>query len=459
MVDRLEIHKFKVGEKRYLLDVMSGSLSKIDALIWDILDLYQDVSKEELVLRLQGIYGRQQVEEGIIELEQLIEDGLLTPQNKISGDRICSVQGDVVKALCLHVAHDCNLQCKYCFAGEGNFGGKSALMPSEVGKKALDFLVEHSGKRYNCEVDFFGGEPLLNFSAVKEIVAYGKKLGLEKGKNIRFTLTTNGTLLEREVQDYLNEQCFSVVLSLDGRKETNDRVRVDKGNSGTYERIIEKIIPFVESRRHENYYVRGTYTKYNLNFSLDVAHLANLGFKQISVEPVIGSSEQDYAFCIDDLPVIFDQYEKLVELYLDFSGTDKEFSFFHFNLDLNHGPCLPRRLIGCGAGYEYMAVTPEGDLYPCHQFVGREEFKLGSVFTGLEKPLIREEFKKANILSKEGCSQCWARFYCSGGCHANAHLFNGDILKPDQISCAIMKKRLECALAVQGELLERYYAG
>lgn len=433
---------------------MSGSLLKIDQLIWDILDLYEVATKEDLVLKLQSVYGKQQVEEGLVELEQLIDNAILTTNENLPMD-ICSVKGDVVKALCLHIAHDCNLRCKYCFAGEGNFGGLAGLMSPEVGRKAIDFLLEHSGERSNCEVDFFGGEPLLNFSAVKEVVDYGKQVGPLKGKNIRFTLTTNGVLLEKDVQDYLNEQGFSVVLSLDGRKETNDRVRVDQGNGGSYDRIVERIVPFAEKRNHSNYYVRGTYTRYNTDFAADVAHLVDLGFKQISVEPVIGSSEQDYAFTQDDLPAIFDEYEKLVSFYLEHYGTDKEFSFFHFNINLDQGPCLPRRMVGCGAGYEYMAVTPEGDLYPCHQFVGREEFKIGSVFTGIEKPFLREKFKGANILTKEGCSQCWARYYCSGGCHANAHLFNNDILKPDQISCSIMKKRLECALAVQGELLER----
>jgi len=455
VVQKLEIHKFKVANKMYLLDVNAGSLLKIDQLILDILDLYNDFSREEIILTLQAKYDKQQIEDGLAELEELIKEGVLLDQKNQSPNEMCSVKGDVIKALCLHIAHDCNLRCSYCFACEGNFGGTAGLMSVETGKAALDFLLAHSGKRHNCEVDFFGGEPLLNFSVLKEIVEYGKRIGHQRGKNIRFTLTTNAILLDQEVQDYLNKEGFSVVLSLDGRKETNDRMRVDKGNNGTYERIVERIVPFVEGRNHTNYYVRGTYTRYNLDFGADVAHLVNLGFKQISVEPVIGSVEQDYALREDDLPKIYAEYERLSQLYLELYDTDKEFSFFHFNINLDQGPCLPRRLVGCGAGYEYVAVTPEGDIYPCHQFVGRKEFRLGSVFTGIENPAIREEFKNANIYTKEGCAECWARYYCSGGCHANAHLFNGSILKPDQLSCSIMKKRLECALAVQGELLER----
>ena len=342
----------------------------------------------------------------------------------------------------------CNLRCGYCFAGSGNFGGDRSVMSAEVGRQAIDFLIAHSGARINSEIDFFGGEPLLNFSVVKEIVAYGKQQAALQGKKFKFTLTTNAVLLDESVIAYLNENNISVVLSLDGRPQVHDRMRPDCGGGGSYAQVRPRISRLVESRNNEGYYVRGTYTKLNPDFDADVLHMADLGYRQLSVEPVVGNGE-DYAFTAEDLPALYAAYDRLTEAYLSRKREGRPFNFFHFNVDINHGPCVAKRLSGCGAGHEYFAVTPAGDLYPCHQFVGREEFKMGDVWQGMVKKDLSLKFRRNHIFNKEECSGCWARYYCSGGCHANAQAFHNDITKPYQLGCELQKYRLECALYIQ----------
>jgi len=391
-----------------------------------------------------------EINEAINDVEQLIKDGTLFSKDVYENYiRDFKQRSTVVKALCLHIAHDCNLACKYCFAEEGEYKGRRGLMSYEVGKQALDFLIANSGNRRNLEVDFFGGEPLMNFEVVKKLVAYGRELEKLHNKNFRFTLTTNGLLLNDEVMEFLNKEISNVVLSIDGRKEVNDFMRPSRNNKGCYELIVPKFIKLANSRNQTNYYVRGTFTHHNLDFSEDVKHLADLGFKQISVEPVVAPETESYAIKEEDLPVLFEEYDKLAKLMIERKKEGKGFNFFHFMIDLSGGPCVAKRLSGCGSGTEYLAVTPWGDLYPCHQFVGMDEFLLGNVFEGIKRTDLVEEFKTCNVYSKEKCINCFAKFYCSGGCAANSYNFHGNINDAYDIGCELQRKRVECAIMLK----------
>ena len=360
----------------------------------------------------------------------------------------------VVKALCLHIAHDCNLACRYCFAEEGEYHGRRAMMSYEVGKAALDFLIASSGNRRNLEVDFFGGEPLMNFDVVKKLVAYGREQEKIHNKNFRFTLTTNGVLLNDEIMEFANQEMANVVLSIDGRKEVNDRMRPFRKGAGSYDLIVPKFQKFAGSRNQEKYYVRGTFTHNNLDFSQDVLHLADLGFQQISVEPVVAPPSEEYALRTEDLPQLFEEYDRLAAEMLRRHKEGNDFNFFHFMIDLEGGPCVAKRLSGCGSGTEYLAVTPWGDLYPCHQFVGNEEFLMGNVLEGVKNTELQKEFKQCNVYAKENCRNCFAKFYCSGGCAANSHHFHGSITDTYEIGCELQKKRIECAIMIKAALAE-----
>ena len=360
----------------------------------------------------------------------------------------------VVKALCLHIAHDCNLACRYCFAEEGEYHGRRAIMSYEVGKKALDFLVANSGNRTNLEVDFFGGEPLMNWEVVKQLVAYGRSLEEEHHKKFRFTITTNGVLLNDEILEFVNKEMGNMVLSIDGRKEVHDRMRPHRGGQGSYDEIVPKFKKAAESRGQMNYYVRGTYTHYNTDFAKDVLHLADLGFKQISVEPVVAPETEDYAIREEDLPQLLAQYDELAEEMIKRRKEGNGFNFFHFMIDLEGGPCVAKRLSGCGSGTEYLAVTPWGDLYPCHQFVGNEDFLMGNVDEGVLRTDIRDEFKQCNVYAKEKCKDCFAKFYCSGGCAANSYNFTGNVNGSYDIGCELQRKRIECAIMIKAALSE-----
>jgi uncharacterized protein len=381
-------------------------------------------------------------------LEDLVRAGLLMSQAP-ELDGYLPPAEHVVKALCLHAAHDCNLRCSYCFAGAGAFGGDRSLMPFETGRKALDFLFRSSGNRRHVEVDYFGGEPLMNFPVVKELILYGEEESRRRGKTLKQTLTTNGVLLEGEVLDFLDQHDVALVLSLDGRREVHDRMRPAVNGRGSYDAVLPHFKAAVDGRGGENYYLRGTYTRFNKDFFLDVRHMVESGFGLVSVEPVVARPEEAYAFREEDLPTLYAQYEELARYHVERAGAGAPFLFFHYNLDLDRGPCLPKRLSGCGAGHEYLAVSPDGALYPCHQFVGEAAFAMGDIDAGVTKPEIGEAFRLSHVLTKEKCMGCWARFYCSGGCHANAWNFNHDLKEPYAIGCELEKKRLECAIWIK----------
>jgi len=446
------LHKFLFDEMKIVLDVHSGAVHVVDDLVWDILEDYGRVTAEELARKWLERYSPEEVAEGLSEIKELEREGMLfSPDPWREG--YSPPEGSVIKSLCLHLAHSCNLRCRYCFAGQGRFGGADELMTVETGRAALDFLLARSGVRKRLEVDFFGGEPLLNFGVLKELVKYGRRAAARAGKECQFTLTTNATLLDEKVTGYLNENGISVVLSLDGRPEVHDAMRPTPAGAGSYDVILPKIKAFTESRRGLEYdmngvyyVIRGTYTRNNPDFSNDVLHLADLGFDHISVEPVVGPTEADYSLRAEDLPLILAQYERLARELPRRGQAGKPVDFFHFNIDLDGGPCLPKRLSGCGAGHEYLAVAPNGALYPCHQFVGRNGYLMGDVFAGIRRPDLVEAFRMAHLYNKEGCAGCWAKFHCSGGCHANAEATNGSILKPDPQGCGIVRKRLECAI-------------
>lgn len=421
-------HAFRALKRFFLLDVLSNSLFAI----------------EEPVYRYLNGEATPAGELGQIEadLAELRSQGFLSDEP----ETIPELNRDAsLKALCLHISHDCNLRCRYCFAGTGAFGGRREQMSFPVGKAALDLLLNNSGKHRELEVDFFGGEPLLNFEVVRELVAYGEKTAPLFNKIIHFTLTTNGINLDEETRAFLNEHQIAVVLSLDGRPGVNDAMR----GKGSYERAMPQFLDLVRERGGRNYYLRGTYTAGNIDFLADVKHLYDLGFRELSLEPVVDTAG-DYRIGAEHLDRIKAEYERLAEYYLEQKEQGEGFTFFHFEVNLEHGPCLPKRLTGCGAGFDYFAVTPSGELYPCHQFVGRTEFRMGDIHRGVARPEMRREFGQATLYQKEGCAECWARFYCSGGCHANAHLMNGSIYKPDAVGCELQRKRLECALALKG---------
>ena len=448
------IHKFKVNDVRLVLDVHSGAVHIIDELIWDLLDYGPEFIWEDINNELNGKHETQDLKEGVSELRALMEAEMLyTPWNE--EDKPVMQGEPVIKAMCLHAAHDCNLRCSYCFASTGDFKGERGLLDLETGKRALEFLVKNSGHRRNLEVDFFGGEPMMNFPVVKQLVKYGRKLEKQYNKQFRFTITTNGLLLDDEALEYINKEFVNVVISLDGRPEVHDKLRVTRSGTGSYEYIAPKAVKLAESRNQKDYYVRGTFTKYNKDFDKDVLHLADMGFKQISVEPVVAPDEEEYHLSTEDLPEINESYERLMQAYLDRKNDGKGFNFFHFMVDLKQGPCAAKRTAGCGAGNEYIAVTPTGDIYPCHQFVGDDTFKMGSVLDSSFDDGLQQTFRSSNVFTKEKCSSCWAKFYCSGGCAANAQHSSGNINEPYELGCEMEKKRLECALALKAlEFLE-----
>ena len=457
------IHKYSLNGYNIVLDVNSGAVHVVDDVTSDLLDILDlpitDDSEGELVEKLQHKYTVEQITEAYQDVKELMEQDLLFSEDTY-GDYAAKMVSGPVKAMCLHIAHDCNLRCKYCFASTGEYGGKRALMSPEVGKKAIDYLLKYSYGRKNLELDFFGGEPTMNFDAVKEVVAYARSKEQEYGKNFRFTITTNGVLLDDDKIDSINQEMYNCVLSLDGRKEINDAIRPTVNGKGSYDLIVPKYQKLVEARRkcadnRNQYYVRGTFTKKNLDFTQDVLHLFDLGFDQVSVEPVVSPEYQDYAITEEDLPRIFQEYEALAKTVLQLKKEGKKFNFFHFMIDLDQGPCAIKRLRGCGCGNEYVAVTPEGDVYPCHQFVGMDDWKMGSVLDqslDLEK---KDYFAKTNVYTKEDCKNCWAKFYCSGGCNANSLQYAGDVRKSHRISCELEKKRLECAIMIQAAMADQ----
>ena len=449
------VHQYKNNGYDIVLDVNSGAIHVVDDVTYDVIEMIdqsqpESYARDEIVSALSGKYGREEVEEAIDEVQTLIdEESLFTKDTYENYIMDFKKRPTVVKALCLHIAHDCNLACQYCFAEEGEYHGRRALMSFEVGKKALDFLIANSGNRRNLEVDFFGGEPLMNWQVVKDLVAYGREQEKLHDKNFRFTLTTNGVLLNNEIMEFCNKEMANVVLSIDGRKEVHDKMRPFRKGAGSYDLIVPKFQKFAESRHQDKYYVRGTFTHYNPDFSADVLHLADLGFKQISVEPVVAEPKEPYAITEEDLPQLFEEYDKLAAEMVRRHKEGDDFNFFHFMIDLEGGPCVAKRLSGCGSGTEYLAVTPWGDFYPCHQFVGNEKFLLGNVDEGIKNTEIRDEFKCCNVYAKEKCRKCFARFYCSGGCAANAYNFSGDICGAYDIGCELQKKRIECAIMIK----------
>jgi len=444
------IHKYKFKDQYIVIDVNSGAIHIVSEIVYDILDFYQE-DRDEIVANLSHKYGEANILEALDEIEALVKEEMLFTEDSQVSMHILEERDAVIKAMCLHVAHDCNMKCKYCFGDTGAFEGERSLLSLETGKKAIDFLLKNSGSRRNLEIDFFGGEPLLNFDVVKELVAYGEKAQEDYGKNIRFTITTNGLLLDDEKIEFINSHMVNVILSIDGRPHVNDNMRKTVNGKGTYDLIHKNYINLVNKRKG-TYYVRGTFTRNNLDFSEDVKHLVDSGFKNVSVEPVVTDPSYDYALKEEDLDTIFKEYERLADLYLDYYNSGKEFDFFHFKVDLTQGPCVIKRVSGCGAGTEYIAVTPNGDIYPCHQFVGNETFKLGNIADDVFDNRLYGTFNRTNIYSKEECKKCWAKFYCSGGCHANAYHMNNDMLIPYKLGCEMEKKRLECAIGIQAKL-------
>ena len=446
----LLIHRMHLDDHYVVLDVNSGAVHIIDKMIYDILGFYDGNNPEETKAHFKGKYADSDVEEVLAELKELQEAGLLFSPDFSVPDTFA--EEPILKSLCLHVAHDCNLRCGYCFADTGDFGGHRALMSKEVAQKAIEFAIKGSKKRHNLELDLFGGEPLMNMPVVKFIVDYDRKREKETANNIKLTLTTNGTLLTDEIVTYLNDNRVMLVLSLDGSKKTHDHMRPYPGHLGSFDKAVEGFKKVIESRRGRNYYLRGTYTHYNPHFADDVLAMLEVG-SEISMEPVVGTNEP-YVLTEDDWQILDKEYEKLARIYLDKRRKGIPFDFFHFNVALDNGPCVAKRLAGCGAGHEYYAITPEGDIYPCHQFVGREQYKMGTLDMGIVKKDMVQYFIHMHVMKKEECRTCWARFFCSGGCHANADLVNGTIEKPYEYGCKIQRKRLEMAIIVQALLTE-----
>ena len=457
------IHQFINNGIAIVMDINSGSVHVADPVFYEAVaaaeplvgeldnpEPLQENVKEAVREKLAGKAGQEEIEEVLENMQELIDAGeLFTKDTYREFVRDFKARKTVVKALCLHIAHDCNLACRYCFAEEGEYHGRRALMSFEVGKKALDFLIANSGSRTNLEVDFFGGEPTMNWEVVKQLVEYGRSQEKIHNKNFRFTLTTNGVLLNDEITEFCNREMSNVVLSLDGRKEVNDRMRPTRNGKGSYDIIVPKFVKFAKERGSRDYYIRGTFTHENLEFSKDVLHFADLGFTKMSMEPVVAPPEAFYAIREEDLPVILRQYDLLAKEYVERRRAGKGFVFFHFQIDLKQGPCVAKRLSGCGSGTEYLAVTPWGDLYPCHQFVGNEQFLLGNVDEGIVNTALRDEFKLCNVYAKPKCRECFARFYCSGGCAANSWNYHGSLTDAYDIGCEMQKKRIECAIMIK----------
>ena len=444
------IHIFNIKELYFAVDTNSGLVHAVDKIIYDLL-MNEKFKDENKYRGLSGEYGEDSVKEALSEIKYLIDNKMLYTEeinhiNKIK---------PVIKAMCLNMTHDCNLSCEYCFASQGTYNGEKAYLSFETGKKAFDYLVKNSGNRRNLEVDFFGGEPLMNFNTIKKLVDYGRSLEKEYNKHFRFTVTTNGVLLDEEKIDYINENMDNVVLSIDGRKETNDRMRKTINGKGSYDLIIDNFKKFINKRGSKDYFIRGTYTSYNLDFSEDVKHMRESGFDKISVEPVTAKPEEKYALKDEHVDILKKEYEKLTEYFIKSNKTkDKKFQFFHFNIDLESGPCIYKRSMGCGAGTEYVAVTPKGELYPCHQFVGQEQFIIGSVDEGITNHAVTDKFKGLSVNDKPACRDCWAKYFCSGGCHANAYNFNNNLGIPYKTGCELEKKRIECSIYIKAKHIQ-----
>ena len=447
------IHQYQQGGYNIVLDVCSGSVHVVDEVAYDIISMFESAEKEQILAAMAEKYP--QLDAGDIAqcYDQVVE--LKDAGKLFAPDTFAPMAGQlkqktagVVKALCLHIAHTCNLNCSYCFASQGKYHGQRAVMSYEVGKRALDFLIENSGTRRNLEVDFFGGEPLMNFQVVKDLVAYARSIEKEKGKNFRFTLTTNGVLVDDDVIAWANRECSNVVLSLDGRKEIHDRFRVDYAGNGSWEKIVPKFQKFVQARGGKDYYMRGTFTHANPDFLKDIQTMLDLGFNELSMEPVVCAADDPSALTEDDLPIVMEQYEKLADLMLQRDKEGRPFTFYHYMIDLTGGPCIYKRISGCGSGTEYMAVTPWGDLYPCHQFVGEERFCLGNIWEGVTNREIQKEFACCNVYAHPECRDCWARLYCSGGCAANAYHATGSVTGVYEYGCKLFRKRMECAIRV-----------
>lgn len=449
------IHQYKLNGVNIVLDTYSGSVHVVDDLSYDIIENYENKEKEEITNKMLEKYKnegitKKDIDETFSEIENLIKQGKLFSKDIFEGKNLDLKKRDnVIKALCLHVAHTCNLNCEYCFAGQGKYHGEDAIMSFETGKKALDFLVENSGNRKNLEVDFFGGEPLVNFEVVKQLVSYARSIEKEKNKNFRFTLTTNGVLLDDDVIDFLNKEMNNVVLSLDGRKEVNDAKRKTINGKGSYDIIVPKFQNFVKKRGDKEYYMRGTFTHNNLDFTNDIFHMADLGFAELSMEPVVSKPDTDYSLKEEDLDTIYEQYEILAKEMIKRKKEGRPFTFYHYMIDLSGGPCIYKRITGCGSGTEYLAVTPNGDFYPCHQFVGDKNFLMGNVDEGITNTKLRDEFNLCNVYSRKECKDCWAKLYCSGGCAANSFHTTGSINGVYEYGCKLFKKRIECAIMIK----------
>ena len=450
------IHQYKLVGYNIVLDVCSGSIHVVDDVAYDIIGMYEENSREDIIKAMSDKYADREditaadIEECFNQVESLRDSGKLFAPDTFEpmADKLKAKTAGVVKALCIHIAHTCNLNCSYCFASQGKYHGDRAIMSFEVGKRALDFLVENSGSRRNLEVDFFGGEPLMNFEVVKQMVQYARSIEKEKGKNFRFTLTTNGLLIDDDVIEFANKEMSNVVLSLDGRKEIHDRYRVDYAGNGSWERIVPKFQKLVEARGGKGYYMRGTFTHANPDFLNDIQQMLDLGFSELSMEPVVCAPGDKEELTQEDLPIVMEQYEKLAELMLERDRQGKPFTFYHYMIDLTGGPCIYKRISGCGSGTEYMAVTPWGDLYPCHQFVGEEKFRLGDIWQGVTNTAIQNEFASCNVYARPDCSDCWAKLYCSGGCAANAYHSTGKVTGVYKYGCELFRKRMECAIMV-----------
>jgi len=455
------IHCYKLHGMNIVLDICSGSVHVVDDASYDIIEMYENESRETITEKILAKYPdrkdvtKEEIENTFEQIEELKKAGKLFTEDTFEpmAPKLKEKSAGVIKALCLHIAHTCNLNCSYCFASQGKYHGDRALMSFEVGKQAFDFLIANSGTRRNLEVDFFGGEPLMNFDVVKQLVAYARSIEKEHGKNFRFTLTTNGVLVDDDVIEFANREMSNVVLSLDGRKEVHDRYRVDYNGNGSWEKIVPKFQKFVEARGNKNYYMRGTFTHANPDFLKDIEEMLRLGFTELSMEPVVGPASDPSSLTQEDLPIVLEQYEKLAALMLERRKEGKPFTFYHYMIDLKGGPCIYKRISGCGSGTEYMAVTPWGDLYPCHQFVGEEKYKLGDVYNGVTNTKAQDEFAQCNVYTRPECRDCWARLYCSGGCAANAYHATGSVKGVYEYGCKLFKKRMECAIMLEAALL------
>ncbi len=447
------IHQYKLNGYNIVIDVYSGSVHSVDEVAYDLIASYKELDRASLIASVMAKHPeltREEAEACYEDVRALENEGLLFTEDEY-GDKaaVLKEKNSDIKALCLHVAHSCNLNCEYCFASQGKYHGERALMSFEVGKRALDFLIEHSGTRRNLEVDFFGGEPLMNWETVKQLVAYGRSREAETNKHFRFTLTTNGILIDDDVIDFCNREMHNVVLSLDGRREVHDRLRKNIAGEGSYDKIVPKFQKLVASRGGEGYYVRGTFTHNNTDFTEDIFHMAELGFDQLSMEPVVCSPDDPYALTEEDLPKLFEQYEILAKDMLRREKEGHPITFYHYMIDLRHGPCIYKRISGCGSGTEYLAVTPQGELYPCHQFVGDEKYLMGNIWDGVTNTALRDKFKRCNVYARPQCADCWAKLYCSGGCAANAYHAEGDITGVYEYGCRLFRKRMECAIMMK----------